>query len=124
MSYHKNIVHKITQQVGLDDGQSFLNQSLYFVFIGSNDFLGNYIRNSSHDSKLTPQQFIDLLISSYATQLKVRNLSNVFQFFCFIIFYLTILSPAIHTWCYGVTYMCKQCKTLAWSLEVDRQIDT
>lgn len=68
--YHENTVQRIVGQLGINEGQSLLSKSLYFLLIGSNDFLGNYIRNNTGDSRLySPSQFNNLLMSSLTMEL-------------------------------------------------------
>eukprot|EP00250_Pteridium_aquilinum_P002031 c12240_g1_i1 orf=268-1374(+) len=67
LRYHTNMVKRILEELGAEETQDFLMKSLYFVLIGSNDFLGNYIRNNTGDAKLySSTQFIGLLVSSLA----------------------------------------------------------
>jgi hypothetical protein len=74
MRYHGATVRRIAQQAGADSGRTLLSQSLYVIVVGSNDFLGNYMRNASRaPAKPPPAQFVELLIASYAGQIEVSN---------------------------------------------------
>lgn len=61
-------------KIGVNNTEEFLAKSLFFVSIGSNDFLANYLLPASVKALLyTVDQFIDLLISKFSKQLKVNR---------------------------------------------------
>lgn len=69
LRYHENTLLSSVEQLGIANAQSFLSSSLYFVAIGSNDFLGNYVRNTADTKKYSPSAFNNLLVSSLSQEL-------------------------------------------------------
>lgn len=52
-----------------------LNSCLYYVGMGNNDYLGNYMpQYYDSTTKYTPQQFAAVLIKQYSKQLRVTTL--------------------------------------------------
>ncbi|KAH7291586.1 hypothetical protein KP509_29G023100 [Ceratopteris richardii] len=69
--YHTQTRSRIIEQLG-EDTEAFFSRALFFIVIGSNDFLGNYISNNSGGSN-TPSfmQFRDHLISSLDDDIQI-----------------------------------------------------
>ncbi|KAG5029551.1 hypothetical protein AAZX31_05G152200 [Glycine max] len=70
---HKVIVSQITQKLGgPDQAQHHLNKCLYYVNIGSNDYLNNYFLPEHYPSSRTysPEQYAVALVQEYARNLK------------------------------------------------------
>jgi hypothetical protein len=77
---HGKVVASFVTAIGLDAAQRLLESALYFVAIGSNDFIGNYVKQGSPDAKAyTPTQFVALLANSLTAQIMVCT-SIVFDF--------------------------------------------
>lgn len=60
----------LTKKIGAVETEKFLNEAIYFVVIGSNDYINNYLLpvNVTNSQKRTPRQFKGLLISSLRRQ--------------------------------------------------------
>ncbi|KAK1375447.1 GDSL-lipase protein [Heracleum sosnowskyi] len=70
---HQDIISRITNILGSNESTtSHLNKCLYYVGLGNNDYINNYLKplfySSSH--KYTPQQFAEVLIQQYSEQIK------------------------------------------------------
>lgn len=64
-------LQQLNSQMG-DDTESFLAKSLFFLNMGSNDYVNNYLLPfSDKPKKYTPEAFSDLLIRNYNKQLMV-----------------------------------------------------
>lgn len=77
---HQTIISKITDILGEDKVEDHLNQCLYSVYAGSNDYMLNYFMSQTATTIITvgivqqsvkPEQFTESLISRYSQQLKV-----------------------------------------------------
>ncbi|THU63246.1 hypothetical protein C4D60_Mb01t13710 [Musa balbisiana] len=70
IDYYSSVYAALVQQLGSDQTQAHLSNSVFAFVIGSNDIL-NYVKSSSANKlKNPPQQFVDSLISSLRGQLK------------------------------------------------------
>ncbi|KAH9322146.1 hypothetical protein KI387_016785, partial [Taxus chinensis] len=76
LSFDKQIDHfeatkvAIKRKVGARKGEKLCNEALYFIGMGSNDFINNYLLPVATDAqKYSARQFIDLLISTLLRQL-------------------------------------------------------
>lgn len=69
---HKGIVSQIGKKLG-NKAQQHLNKCLYYVNIGSNDYLNNYFLPEHYpsNSKLSPDRYAEILVQEYSTHLKV-----------------------------------------------------
>ncbi|RRT74411.1 hypothetical protein B296_00013137 [Ensete ventricosum] len=64
-------LQQLNSQLG-DDTGSFLAESLFFLNMGSNDYVNNYLLPfSDKPKKYTPEAFSDRLIQSYKQQLMI-----------------------------------------------------
>ncbi|KAJ6672042.1 GDSL-LIKE LIPASE/ACYLHYDROLASE-RELATED [Salix viminalis] len=69
---HKIIASRIAKELGgADVASKYLGQCIYAVEIGYNDYLNNYYGEGYNSSKIyTPEQFAQLLVQTYETQLE------------------------------------------------------
>lgn len=77
---------QITDRLGADDVANAISKCLFFVGMGSNDYLNNYmLPNYDTSNEYNPQQYADLLIQQYTNQLTVCSSSsssyNKFEFY-------------------------------------------
>jgi len=65
---------EFVQLVGGLKTDEIFAKALWYVTIGSNDYINNYLLTGSATSKqYTPQQYEDLLITTFDQQLRVRG---------------------------------------------------
>jgi phospholipase/lecithinase/hemolysin len=70
LQYITNTRAQIVELVGENQTEAIFANALFIVNMGSNDYDNNYLLTGSTTSiKYNPQQFQDLLISTYAQQL-------------------------------------------------------
>ncbi|KAL5972586.1 hypothetical protein ACLOJK_039391 [Asimina triloba] len=75
VEYYSAVYASLVQQMGAVETQKHLSKSIFAVVIGSNDLLGYFKDGAKERSKYTPQQFLDLVLSTLRGQLKrVKNL--------------------------------------------------
>ncbi|KAG9439822.1 hypothetical protein H6P81_019987 [Aristolochia fimbriata] len=70
IQYYSQVHEELVKKLGSQQAQKHLASSFSVIVIGSNDFLGYFMKNSFLRSKYTPQEFLDLLISHLNNQLK------------------------------------------------------
>lgn len=72
---------QITRNLGAPDVAQALSRCIFFVGMGSNDYLNNYLMpNYNTKNQYNPQQFADLLIQQYTQQLTVSIFTQHFLF--------------------------------------------
>lgn len=73
LQHHTDIVSQIAKKLGYDKVQQHLNKCLYYVNIGSNDFLNNYFLPQHYPTKgkYTTDQYAAALVQELSTYLKV-----------------------------------------------------
>lgn len=70
----QNTLDQITGNLGVDDVASAIARCIFFVGMGSNDYLNNYLMpNYDTRNQYNGQQFADLLVQQYTRQLTVRS---------------------------------------------------
>ncbi|XP_075648232.1 GDSL esterase/lipase At1g71691 [Castanea sativa] len=76
ISNFQNTLDQITANLGADDVARAIGQCIFFVGMGSNDYLNNYLMpNFPTRNQYNGQQFADLLVTQYSQQLtKIYNL--------------------------------------------------
>lgn len=74
VSNHKGIISKIAGSLGgPDKAQQHLNKCLYYMNIGSNDYINNYFLPNYYPTSrtYTPEQYAEALIQQYSLQIRV-----------------------------------------------------
>lgn len=70
----QNTLDQITGSLGADGVASAIARCIFFVGMGSNDYLNNYLMpNYDTRNQYNGQQFADLLAQQYTRQLTVRS---------------------------------------------------
>lgn len=77
VGYYSVVHDQVVQQLGSNEAQAHLSRSIFLVIIGSNDIFGYFYRNSIVATKYTPQQYVDLMLSTLKEHLKVTNFLNL-----------------------------------------------
>lgn len=72
LQHHTDIVSQIAKKLGYDKVQQHLNKCLYYVNIGSNDYLNNYLLPQHYPTKgkYTTDQYAAALVQELSTYLK------------------------------------------------------
>ncbi|KAJ4980755.1 hypothetical protein NE237_031592 [Protea cynaroides] len=70
IDYYSTVYGDLVEQLGAAGTQKLLSKSLFGIVIGSNDMLGYFGSSSSLRQKMTPQQLLDLMVSTLQGQLK------------------------------------------------------
>ncbi|RWR92677.1 GDSL esterase/lipase [Cinnamomum micranthum f. kanehirae] len=66
----ENTLDQITNRLGADGVAEAISKCIFFVGMGSNDYLNNYMMpNYDTRNRYNPQQYADLLVQQYTTQL-------------------------------------------------------
>ncbi|XP_024520962.1 GDSL esterase/lipase At1g71250 [Selaginella moellendorffii] len=61
---------QIAGVIGPGAAENLIASSIVATIVGSNDYINNYLFKATKEAKLPPKQFQDLLISTYAEQVK------------------------------------------------------
>ncbi|XP_047323025.1 GDSL esterase/lipase At1g71691 [Impatiens glandulifera] len=70
ISNFENTLDQITGRLGAADVAQSLSRCIFFVGMGSNDYLNNYLMpNYDTRNQYNPQQYADLLVQQYSQQL-------------------------------------------------------
>ncbi|KAL5053696.1 hypothetical protein RYX36_034378 [Vicia faba] len=72
LEHHRDIVSQIAKKLGRDKVQQHLNKCLYYVNIGSNDYLNNYFLPQHYptQAKYNINQYAEALVQEHSTYLK------------------------------------------------------
>jgi hypothetical protein len=74
LDYLTNTKSQFVQLVGETKTDEIFAKALFYVTIGSNDYINNYLLTGSATSQqYTPQQYQDVLIAAFESQLRVWN---------------------------------------------------
>eukprot|EP00258_Populus_trichocarpa_P031483 XP_024447502.1 GDSL esterase/lipase At1g29670-like [Populus trichocarpa] len=71
---HAATLSRLTQLLGTKQAaENYLNKCLYYVSLGSNDYLNNYFMPSNYTTSrlYTPDQYAKVLIDQYSQQIKL-----------------------------------------------------
>ncbi|KAM5586068.1 GDSL esterase/lipase [Rosa sericea] len=69
IGYYSQVCEELRQQLGAQAAQDLLSKSLHVVLIGSNDVFG-YLDSSSTQKQYTPDQYVDLMLSTLKQHLQ------------------------------------------------------
>jgi hypothetical protein len=73
---HRVIVSQIASRLGgIDKAQEYLNKCLYYVHIGSNDYINNYFLPQFYltSNTYSPEQYAESLIEELSLNLQVST---------------------------------------------------
>lgn len=71
---HKIIVSEIVNKLGsVSEANKYLNKCLYYVNIGSDDYINNYFMPEKYPTSriYNPEQFAEVLINQYSLEILV-----------------------------------------------------
>jgi hypothetical protein len=72
LEYLTNTKSQFVQLVGETKTEDIFNKALFYVTIGSNDYINNYLLTGLATSRqYTPRQYQDVLIAAFESQLRV-----------------------------------------------------
>lgn len=70
----ENTLDQITGRLGAPNVAQAIAKCIFFVGMGSNDYLNNYLMpNYNTRNQYNAQEYADLLVQQYSQQLTVRN---------------------------------------------------
>ncbi|KAF7843662.1 GDSL esterase/lipase 5 [Senna tora] len=67
LSYFKRVTKKLKQKLGDAESKSLLARAVYFIHIGSNDYLAPFFLNSTLITSYSPQKYVDLVMGNLTT---------------------------------------------------------
>ncbi|XP_057843483.2 GDSL esterase/lipase At5g55050 [Cryptomeria japonica] len=75
VEYYATVYGNLAAQLGSAEAEKLVAKSLFVVVVGSDDLFSYFKSNSKLQAKYTPQQYVDLLISTLKAQLeRIYNL--------------------------------------------------
>lgn len=78
LEYLTNTKSQFVELVGDMKTEDIFNKALFYVTIGSNDYINNYLLTGSATSQqYTPQQYQDVLIAAFKSQLTVWKFNSI-----------------------------------------------
>jgi hypothetical protein len=81
LEFVANTKSQFVQLVGASQTDEIFSAALWFLTIGSNDYINNYLVKGSQTSRqYTPQQYHDVLVATFEQQMRVCKLFR-FKFF-------------------------------------------
>lgn len=72
VDYYTNVYNILVQELGSDAARHHLSKSLFAIVIGSNDLYGYFKADSSIATKITPQDYVNSMVSAMSKTLKVK----------------------------------------------------
>eukprot|EP01018_Ginkgo_biloba_P025487 Gb_06057 [translate_table: standard] len=70
IEYFKEYTMRLVALVGEERAASVLNEAVYFISIGTNDFIANYFQYPIRPSQYTVSQYKDFLLQTYTDYIK------------------------------------------------------
>ncbi|KAK7245591.1 hypothetical protein RIF29_40438 [Crotalaria pallida] len=83
LSNHKVIISQITNRLGgPEKAQQHLSKCLYYMNIGSNDYINNYFLPDFYNSSrnYTPEKYAEALVQQYAQQIRILHETGARKF--------------------------------------------
>ncbi|KAL8127320.1 GDSL esterase/lipase At5g55050-like [Apium graveolens] len=70
VEFYSSVYKILVQELGSDAARNHLSKSLFAIVIGSNDLYGHFKANSSIRTNITPQNYVNSMVSSMSEILK------------------------------------------------------
>jgi hypothetical protein len=71
----------LEEKLGEEKSNELISEAVYFISIGSNDYMGGYLGNPKMQEKYNPEQYIGIVIGNLTQAIQVRICFNLFSFF-------------------------------------------
>lgn len=70
------VTKSLTEKLGEARAKELISDAVYFISIGSNDYMGGYLGNPKMQEKYDPEHFIGLVIENLSQAIQVSLSHN------------------------------------------------
>lgn len=64
--------NSLTEMLGEVQAQELISEAVYFISIGSNDYMGGYLGNPKMRESYPPEEYISMVIGNLTQAIQVR----------------------------------------------------
>lgn len=75
-AYLNSYRERLVDEVGKSKATNILNEAIYIISSGTNDYLNNYITNPVVKASISPDEFQDQMVQSLVSYLEVPSWCN------------------------------------------------
>lgn len=63
----------LAEKLGEERGKEVISEAVYFISIGSNDYMGGYLGNPKMQETFNPEQYVGMVIGNLTHTIQVIN---------------------------------------------------
>lgn len=72
LSHFEEVRKSLVENLGEKKTKELMSEAIYFISIGSNDYMGGYLGNPKMQQSYNPEQFIGIVIGNLTEAIQVR----------------------------------------------------
>lgn len=73
MKYFEEVEKRLRAKVGDSEAEEMVANAVYFLSIGSNDYLGGYLGNPEMQQLHHPELYVGMVVGNLTVAIQVRN---------------------------------------------------
>jgi len=78
LSNFEEVRKSLAEKLGEEKAKELISEAVYFISIGSNDYMGGYLGNPKMQESYNPEQYIGMVIGNLTQAIQVRICFNRF----------------------------------------------
>ena len=71
LKYFEEVQKSLTEKLGDVQARELISEAVYFISIGSNDYMGGYLGNPKTQELFPPEQYISMVIGNLTQAIQV-----------------------------------------------------
>ena len=71
LSHFEEVRNLLSEKLGENKAKEIISEAIYFISIGSNDYMGGYLGNPKMQESYNPEQYIGMVIGNLTQAIQV-----------------------------------------------------
>ena len=75
LSHFEEVRKSLAEKLGEKRAKELISEAIYFISIGSNDYMGGYLGNPKMQESYNPEQYVGMVIGNLTQAIQVSLIS-------------------------------------------------
>lgn len=80
LKYFEDVEKSLVDKLGRAEAEEIISNAVYFISIGSNDYMGGYLGNPKMQELHPPQEYIGMVVGNLTQTIQVSFFPLIFLF--------------------------------------------
>ena len=76
LRYFEQARESLAEKLGEEKAKELISEAVYFISIGSNDYMGGYLGNPAMQESYNPEQYVGMVIGNLTQAIQVSLISS------------------------------------------------